>query len=121
MSFTEPLSVTISPASAVLLPRISVGDDQSEYRSGDGLLTITASHQYGKRTRDVLRLDTRKITTDPFRPTENVEVSMSHYMVFDRPPAGYTAAEALEVYRGLKALYTATSDAMIVKLLGGES
>lgn len=121
MSFTDPLSITISPAAAVALPRVSVGDDLSEYRSGDGLLTLSASHNYGKRTRRVLRLDTRKITSDPFRPDENVEVSMSNYMVFDLPPAGYTAAEALEVYRGLKTLYTATSDAMIVKLLGGES
>jgi len=121
MSFADPLSITISPAPAAPLPRISVGDDTSEYRSSDGLITLSASHNYGKRTRRVLRLDTRKITTDPFRPTENVEVSMSHYMVFDLPPAGYTAAEALEAYRGLKTLYSATSDAMIVKLLGGES
>lgn len=120
MSFADPLSVTIS-GSTISLPRVSVGDDESEYMSGDGLVKLSASHQYGKRTRRMLRIDHRKLTTDPFRPTENVEVAMSNYMVFDLPPAGYTAAEALAVYAGFKALYIATSDALITKLLGGES
>jgi len=61
------------------------------------------------------------LTTDPFKPSENVKVSMGYYLVFDLPPAGYTAAEALAVYTGFSALYSATSNAMITKLLGGES
>jgi len=120
MSFTDPLSVTIS-AVTTSLPRVSVGDDRSEYASGDGLIRLTASHDSGKRTRRMLRIDTKKLTSDPFRPAENVEVSMSNYIVFDLPPAGYTAAEALAVYAGFKGLFTATSDQMISKLLGGES
>jgi len=120
MSFTDPLSITIS-AVTTPLPRISVGDDESEYQSGDGLIKVTASHSYGKRTRRVLRVDTSKITADPFKPAENVRVSMSNYIVFDVPPAGYTPTEALAVYTGFKTLFSASSDAMIVKLLGGES
>ncbi|DAD52058.1 TPA_asm: coat protein [ssRNA phage Gephyllon.1_3] len=120
MSFTDPLSVTIA-AVTTPLPRVSVGDDRSEYQSADGLILLSASHDYGKRTRRVLRIDTSKLTSDPFKPAENVKVSMSNYMVFDTPPAGYPAAEALAVYAGFKALFTASSDAMIIKLLGGES
>lgn len=120
MSFTDPLSVTIS-GTTIALPRVSVGEDRSEYQSGDGLTQLAASHDYGKRTRRMLRLDTAKLTSDPFRPAENVKVSMSNYIVFDVPQAGYTASEALAVYNGFKGLFTATSDAMIVKLLGGES
>jgi len=120
MSFTDPLSITISAATTPL-PRVSVGDDESEYASGDGLIRLSANHQYGKRTRRLLRIDTSKMTSDPFKPTENVKVSLSHYLVFDLPPAGYTPTEALAVYTGFKTLYSATSDAMIVKLLGGES
>jgi hypothetical protein len=122
MSFADPLSITIAGAT-VALPR--VGDvesgDGSVYRSGDGLLQLTASHDYKKRTRRSLRVDMSKLTADPFKPAENVKVSMSNYMVFDIPPAGYSAAEALAVYKGLVALMTASSDAVIVKLLGGES
>jgi hypothetical protein len=46
---------------------------------------------------------------------------MSNYIVFDIPVAGYTNADVTAVYAGFKALYTATSDALITKLLGGES
>lgn len=120
MSFADPQSVTIS-ASTISLPRISVGDDQSEYASGDGLTQLSASHNYGKRTRRMLRLDTSKLTSDPFKPAENVKVSMSCYMVFDLPPAGYTAVEALAVYTGFKTQFSASSDLLISKLLGGES
>jgi len=120
MSFTEPLSVTISGATTSL-PRTNVEEDKSEYTSGDGLIQLTASHQYGKRTRRTVRLDTSKISADPFKPAENVKVSMSSYIVIDVPPAGYTNAEALAVWKGLYGLLTATSDAMVIKLLGGES
>jgi hypothetical protein len=120
MSFADPQTVTIS-GTPISLPRVSVGDDKSEYTSGDGLTSLLASHDYGKRTRRMLRIDSSKMTSDPFRPAENVKVSMSLYMVFDLPPAGYTAAEAKAVYDGFKTQYTATSDALITKLLGGES
>lgn len=120
MSFTDPVSVTIS-GTPISLPRVSVGDDVSEYMSGDGLVKVTASHQYAKRIRRMLRIDTKKITSDPFKPAENVEVGMGFYLVFDLPPAGYTAAEAKAVYDGFKATFTASTDAMITKLLGGES
>jgi len=120
MSFADPQTVTIS-AVPIALPRTSVGEDESEYTSGDGLVKLTASHSYGKRDRRLLRLDHAKMSSDPYRPTENVKVAMSVYMVFDLPKAGYTAAEALAVYAGFKTQYTASSDALISKLLGGES
>jgi hypothetical protein len=120
MSFADPLTITIG-ASTVPLPRVSVGDDRSEYVSGDGLVQLVASHEYGKRTRRMLRVDTSKIAPDPFRPTENVKVSMSNYIVFDLPPAGYSPAEAKDVWKGLVAQLSASSDLLVVKLLGGES
>ncbi|DAD51485.1 coat protein [ssRNA phage Zoerhiza.4_6] len=120
MAYTDPQSVTIS-AVAIPLPRVSVGVNNSEYLSADGLVKLSASHAYGRRTRRVLRLDHSKITSDPFIPSQNTKVSMSNYMVFDVPPAGYSNTEALAIYTGFKALFTATSDSLITKLLGGES
>jgi hypothetical protein len=98
-----------------------VDNDESEYTSGDGLIKLTASHSYGKRTRRLLRVDHSKLAPDPFRPAENVKVGMATYIVFDLPPAGYTSTEALAVYTGFKGLYTASTDALVTKLLGGES
>ena len=120
MAYTDPQSVTIS-GSAISLPRVSTGRNESEYQSADGLVKLTASSTYGRRTRRVLRLDHAKITPDPYIPTQNAKVSMSNYIVFDVPVAGYTNTEALAVYTGFKTAFTASTDALIVKLLGGES
>jgi hypothetical protein len=114
------LSVTISGV-ANSLPRVSSGEDKSEYQTGDGLIEVVASHDYGKRIRRTVRINTKKIAADPFKPTENREESMSCYMVFDLPKVGYTNAEALAVFAGFNALLTASSNALVSKVLGGES
>lgn len=125
MSFADPQSVTLPAplAGTISLPRTSVGDGNSDYTSADGLVEMSAASQKtGKdRVRRVLRLDHSKISADPFLPSTNVKQSMSCYIVFDVPPAGYTNAEALAVYSGLKTAMAASSDTLITKLLGGES
>lgn len=121
MSFADPQSLTVAPAAAVSLPRVSVGDDESEYRSADGNLELIASHNYGKRTRRMLRANITKTAPDPFRPAENRQTSMSCYIVFDLDPAGWTAAEAKALFDGFRTQFSASSDALITKLLGGES
>lgn len=122
MAFADPQSVTISAATSSL-PRTSQLADESEYTSGDGLIKLSAAHTLtkGGRARRQLRIDHSKLTADPFKPAENVRVSMSCYIVFDVPPAGYTPAEALAVYTGFKNQFSASSDTLITKLLGGES
>jgi len=119
MSFADPQSVTIS-GTAIPLPRVTTGAGTSTYQSADGLVALTASSTYGKRNRRVLRLDHAKIAADMFS-AENAKFTMSNYIVFDVPPYGYSAAEALAVYAGFKGAFTATSDLLITKLLGGES
>jgi len=120
MALSDPQSVTIS-GTAISLPRTVSGAGNSEYTSADGLVKLSLSSAYGNRTRRVVRLDHAKVSPDVFIPTTNVKVSMSNYMVFDIPPAGYTNADALAVYAGFKTLFTAGSDLVITKLLGGES
>lgn len=120
MAFTDPLSITIN-AVALTLPKVSTQGDDTSYQTSDGLVVVKASHDYGKRNRHLLRIDHSKLTSDPFKPADNVKVGMSFYSVFDMPTAGYTATEALQVYQGFKTWFTASSDAVITKLLGGES
>jgi len=120
MSLADPATITIS-GTPTSLPRTSVDDERSEYTSADGLMQLIASHDYGKRTRRMARLDLSKLTSDPFKPAENVKVSMSVYTVFDLPPAGYTNAEALAAWVGYNTYLTASTNAVVSKLLGGES
>jgi hypothetical protein len=61
------------------------------------------------------------MAADVFKPAENVKVGMAVYTVFDLPPAGYTGAEALAVWTGFNAQLTASSNAVVTKILGGES
>jgi hypothetical protein len=120
MAFSDPQSITIS-GTPISLPRTNVQNNKAEYTSSDGLVKLTASHAYGRRTRRVLRVDHSKIAADLFIPAQNAKLSMSNYIVFDVPVLGYTAAEALAVYAGFKTAFTATSDTLITKLLAGES
>jgi hypothetical protein len=120
MSLTDPQSITIAGVTTSL-PRVATGKNLAEYLSSDGLIKLSAQHAYGRRTRRVLRIDHSKITADPFIPAQNSKVSMSNYLVFDVPVAGYTLAQQAEVYEGFETLLTASSSALITKLLGGES
>ncbi|DAD51658.1 coat protein [ssRNA phage Esthiorhiza.2_8] len=120
MSFTDPLSLTVSSVTTPL-PRTFAEGSETHYSSADGLIVVSASHDVGKRTRRLLRVDYSKLSPDAFKPDENVKRSMSLYMVFDIPADGFTNAEVLAVYQGYKAMITATSDQMVTKLLGGES
>jgi hypothetical protein len=120
MAFSDPQKIKIG-SEEISLPRVATGENKSSYLSADGLVDLSAASAYGNRTRRVLRVDHSKLTADPFIPANNVKVSMSNYIVFDTPPAGYTSAQILEIYKGFKELFTGSSDALIVKLLGGES
>jgi hypothetical protein len=122
MALADPQSITISAVTSPL-PRTFAEGDESHYTSADGLIQLSVNHTLAKqgRVRRLVRLDHSKLTTDPFKPSENVEVSMACYIVFDIPPAGYTNADVLAAYVGFKTLYTASSDALISKVLGGES
>nr|QDH91363.1 MAG: hypothetical protein H2Bulk34143_000003 [Leviviridae sp.] len=122
MALTDPQSITIS-GTTTPLPRTFASGDESAYTSADGLIKLSISHNLVKqgRARRLLRIDHSKLTSDPFKPSENVKVNMANYVVFDVPPAGYTNTEVLAVYTGFKTLFTAGTDAIITKLLGGES
>jgi hypothetical protein len=122
MALTDPQSITVSAATSSL-PRTSVEGDKSEYTSSDGLIKLTADHTPAKqgRVRRLLRIDHSKLTSDPYKPSDNVKVGMAIYIVFDIPPAGYSATEQLAVYTGFKTMFSASSDALITKVLGGES
>jgi hypothetical protein len=120
MAFADPQTVTIS-AVTTPLPRVNTGNNGADYLSADGLIKLSAANAYGRRIRRVLRLDHSKVTADPFISTQNVKVGMSVYTVFDLPPAGFTNAEALAVWVGYNAALVASSNALVSKLLGGES
>lgn len=120
MAFTDPQSVTIGGV-AHSLPRVSSGVNQGSFTTNDGLVKLTVSSQYGKRTRRTLRLEHSKIAPDPLISSQNVKFSMSTYIVTDTPVTGYSVSEAKAVVDALVAYLAASTGARITQLLGGEN
>jgi len=120
VAFPDPQSVTIN-AIANSLPRTSSGDGTGAFTKDDGNIKFLISHSYGRRNRRQARLDHRKVAADPLNAAQNLNYSMSVYMVIDVPPVGYTPTEAKQVVDGFLANLQASSAANLVRLIGGES
>jgi len=129
--FTDPISLTPGAsfdAGAVSLPRVSQQGAVSTYQAGPltvnagSLLKVTASHQYGRRNRRVLRCDYSDNAGATLISGTTSPRSMSCYVVFDVPNAGqFSATDQLSLFNGLKGTWSATTDTLLKKLLGGES
>jgi hypothetical protein len=120
MAFADPQSVTIN-AVAQSMPRVSSGDNKGTFRKDDATVELAISHQYGSRTRRMIRLNHSKIAADPLMASVNVKLSASVYLVVDTPSVGYTITEAKQIVDALTAYLTASSGAKATQLLGGES
>lgn len=120
MAFPDPQSVTIN-AIANSLPRTGSGDNTGTFTKDDGNVKMTIAHTYGKRTRRLVRLDHRKVASDPLNAAQNLNYTMGCWLVVDVPIVGYTPAEAKQVVDGFLGNLQATSGANLVKFLGGEA
>jgi len=129
--FTDPITLTPGAAfdaGAVTLPRVSQQGAVSVYQAGPltvaagSLLKVTTSHQYGRRTRRVLRCDYSDNAGSTLIAGTTAPRSMSCYVVFDLPAAGlFTATDQLSLFNGLKGTWSATTDTIMKKVLAGES
>lgn len=116
MSFADPQTVL-----ATSLPRTGSGVSSGSFSDSAGTYKLDVSHQYGRRNRRTIRLTHRKVAADPLIAAQNLEYSMSCYVVVDVPPVGYTVAEAKVIVDGLVAYLTASTGARVTQLLGGEN
>ncbi len=117
--FSDPQSVTIAGA-AKSLPRVSSGDFSGQFRASDGAYTLSVKHTESKRGRSVVRLDVRKIGTNPLDPTKNLPYVASVYLVLDAPAqmSGFTSTELEDLTKGLVAYLSAAN---VTKFVGKES
>jgi len=123
MALTDPQTITINAVPGSM-PRVFSEGSESSYMTSDGLWKLSLNHNLVKqgRTRHLLRFDHAKIAANPLVTSQNERVTMAIYMVVEVPPPGwYSLTEQQQVYTGFKGLMTASSDAIVTKLLGGES
>lgn len=120
MAFSDPQSVT-PHGTAVSLPRTGQGNDSGDFRSADNGLQLKIKQSYGRRTHREIRLVEDKIVSDPLYAGQNLKVSSSVYLVIDHPNQGFSPTELKELAKGLIANLTASTDANLIKFVGGES
>ena len=123
MALTDPQKFKEVAGTEVTAPRVSSGDFKSVYSTSDGLnkLTLSTSETGSNRRRHLVRIDVEKLTTNIYEESKKQAVSMSVYLVVDRPVNGYTVAEAKKLVEGLVGLLSASTYSLTEKVLGGES
>jgi len=123
MALTDPQKFKEAAGTEVTAPRVSSGDFKSIYETSDGLTKLTVSTQEtsSNRKRHQVRIDVSKLATNPYEETKKQEISMSVYVIVDRPVAGFTVAEAKKLVEGLVGLLSASTYSLTEKVIGGES
>jgi len=121
MALSDPQSVTLN-STAVSMPRVSTGENKSVYQKDDGFVKLSVFHNPSKTvTRRVIRLDTTDVAADPLLAGVNREVPFAVYLTIVSPNVGLSLATQKDKVTGLLTAVTASSGALLTKILGGES
>ena len=117
---TEPQSVTTDAAHS--LPRVGMDSQSGEFKNSADGYDLVITHDYSSaRQRHVVWLEQVKIVTDPLFSTQNKQVVARATLTVSAPQSGYTATQLKELAKGLIGNLTASSDANLIKVIGGES
>ena len=123
MALTDPQKFKEVAGTEVTAPRISTGTMNSIYSTSDGLnkLTLSTEETGRNRYRHLVRLDVAKLSTNIYEESKKQEVTMSVYLIVDRPVNGYSVTEAKKLVEGLVGLLSASTYSLTEKVLGKES
>jgi hypothetical protein len=116
--FADPQSVTIS-GSAKSLSRTGSTEFGGRFATADRAHLMSVNHSYGKRVRHQIKLQVDSLVASPLVSGQNVNQSMSVYLVVD-VPNGYDTATAKAICDGFIANLSASTGANLTKLVGGE-
>jgi len=118
---TEPQSVTTDAAHS--LPRVGMDTHSGEFKNSADGYDFVITHDYSSaRQRHVVWLEQVKIVTDPLFSTQNKQVVARATLTVSAPASGaFTATQLKELAKGLLGNLTASSDANLIKIIGGES
>jgi len=124
MAFSDPITITIN-AIANVFNRSQSLTDGTVYRkaTNDGILTIKS--EYGKnasaRTRRYISLNYSKTAPNPLISAQNIVYDMTVGLTVNTPKTGFDTTEQKDIISGFLTMLTASSNANLLKLLGGES
>ncbi len=118
--FTDPQSITIG-GTAIPIPRVSVGDMKSRYRSSNGETSLEIAHSANRRERSVVKVHSTKVGSNPLDTSKNQTFMAEAYLVIDTPlnGVGYSATDTENLVKGLIAWLNVTGN--LAKIIGKES
>jgi hypothetical protein len=117
---TEPQSVTTDAAHS--LPRTGTSSNSGTFENFTDGYEFSIVHDYStSRQRHVVWLEQTKIVTDPLFSTQNKQVVARATLTVSAPPSGFTQTQLKELAKGLMSNLTASTDANLIKIIGGES
>jgi len=121
MAFADPTSITYSGTTAPL-NRTGSGSGIGEFRDVDSKFNLKVSHVTTAkgRSKDGISLRIEKIATDPLVTTVNRPYSQTVTINLDSERA-WTTTEKKDAVLALATLLTANTNALLLKLIGGES
>lgn len=125
MALSDPIAITIG--SLTSFPKTGVlpsghGSEYTDYGDPGENGKLTFSHQYGKRTRRVARVDYSWISSDILLPDVNKQWSQSLYVVADEPAIQVTGMlPTKDIYTALHGFLSASTYAQFDKWAVGES
>lgn len=123
MALSDGFTITIN-GTGYTFYRIPGKSGAGEYRTNDGLYTLTVSHQEGKRRRTVVRLDKSEVIADPYATGRNVPIVTSQYHVFDTDSLvinGTGGTDQKNAFIGLSTWLQASTNAALIKIIAGEA
>lgn len=122
MALADPLSITVD-GKTIPLSRIATGDVSGKFISSDQKTTVLVYPRTtaAGRKANVIQLRQKKVTTDPLVSTTNIEVEASVAVTVNLPPDGFTSSDVTDLYTALTSLLGDSSNAVLTKLVNGES
>lgn len=115
--FADPQSITVN-AVPISLPAVSRSDTSSVYSSSDSTVQLKIQRQVKNRKRFNVRIDFKKVASDPFDTAKNAEFSGTVYLIMDMPHVGFTTVEVKDYALALAAWATSAN---LLKVLGHET
>ncbi len=125
MAFADPQSITYN-AVAQSLVRVSSGVNSGRFYvagTGGSDFALEISHQYGKRTRRMARLNVGLVNANPFVSGTSAYESTSVYLVVDTPATNGIVDPTIASYsvNALTGWLTASTNANALRLTQGQN
>lgn len=115
----NPYVITVN-AIAKSLNLTGTGPDTASYATADRAFRLLVSHSYGRKVRRVIQMQHDNLVANPLISGQFVNSNVKVHLVIESP-VGYDATVLKQDVDGFLASLTASSGAVVAKIIGGES